>query len=245
MGKGITGIKSITGTTGFTGSNKARDTRGIHEARGTFKVSSIFAAVFEKSVLDPLLAVLDKNQVKFWGTEGTMKYVKVKGYSGKSVVTGFDFDGRVKSLDRLIFARILADRTNKKHLDALRNDLYSSSEAKRSREVSLKSSSRQGRTISTADFEPFDLVVVDLYEPDKNNFPESMDIGGQALIRAAIKNFQNVALAFDEESVRELVAELRKNAGSTILSFRKVQAKSALKFIAERSKLESDLFSKL
>ena len=205
-------------------------------------VKNIFAAVFTKKILDPLLKVLDKNQVKFWGTEGTVKYLKSKGYSAKSVVTGFDFDGRVKSLDRAIFARILADRTNKKHLDALRNDLYSSSEAKRSREVSLKSSSRQARTISTADFEPFDLVVVDLYKPDPKNFPESMDIGGQALIRAAVKNYKNVALAFDEKSIADVVSELKKNNGSTTLEFRKNQAKKAANFIAERAKLEEKIF---
>ena len=124
MGKGITGIKSITGTTGFTGSNKARDTRGIHEARGTFKVSSIFAAVFEKSVLDQLLTVLDKKSVKFWGTEGTVKYLKGKGFDATSVVFGFDFDGRVKSLDRAIFARILTDRTKKNHLLELKRITY-------------------------------------------------------------------------------------------------------------------------
>ena len=208
-------------------------------------VKNIFAAVFTKKILDPLLKVLDKNQVKFWGTEGTVKYLKSKGYSAKSVVTGFDFDGRVKSLDRAIFARILADRTNKKHLDALRNDLYSSSEAKRSREVSLKSSSRQARTISTADFEPFDLVVVDLYKPDPKNFPESMDIGGQALIRAAVKNYKNVALAFDEKRIADVGSELKKYNGSISLQFRKSQAKKSARFISKRCNLELRLITKI
>ena len=194
-------------------------------------VKNIFAAVFTKKILDPLLKVLDLKSVKFWGTEGTMKYVKVKGYSGKSVVGGFDFDGRVKSLDRLIFARILADRTKEKHLEELKKLALNTSE------VSSDS--------SEVSWEPFDLVIVDLYKPDARNFPESMDIGGQALIRAAIKNYQNVALAFDKKSIEGVASELVKNNGSTTLPFRKNQAKSALKFIAERSKLESDLFSKL
>src|SRR3990167_11453516 len=85
------------------------------------QVKNIFAAVFEKKVLDPLLAVLDPKEVRFWGTEGTVKYLKSKSFDAQSVVSGFDFDGRIKSLDRAIFARILADRSNKKHLEELRN----------------------------------------------------------------------------------------------------------------------------
>src|SRR3990167_10070027 len=87
---------------------------------GKIIVNNIFAAIFEKSVLDPLLGVFDKKAVRFWGTEGTVKYLKSKGFSAESVVRGFDFDGRVKSLDRLIFARILADRGEKKHLAELK-----------------------------------------------------------------------------------------------------------------------------
>jgi len=83
--------------------------------------------------------------------------------------------------------------------------------------------------------------VVDLYKPDSQNFPESMDIGGQALIRAAIKNYKNVALAFDAGSIKELAEELRSKRGETSLEFRKAQAKKAAKFIAERASLESKL----
>ena len=54
---------------------------------------NIFAAVSNKSVLDPLLAVVDRKSVKFWGTEGTVQYLKAKGFEAQSVVSGFDFDG--------------------------------------------------------------------------------------------------------------------------------------------------------
>ena len=238
-------------------------------------VNNVFAAVFDKSVLDPLLAVLDKKSVRFWGTEGTVKYLKSRGFSAHSVVRGFDFDGRVKSLDRVNFIRILADRTKKSHMIALRKELsYSSSGAKRSREVASsilsfpcppeagpplaeKRESRTGSRIYSAMrsssfglrvykygmtnsvWEPFDLVIVDLYAPDKKNFPESMDIGGQALIRAAVKNYKNVAVAFDARNINEVASEIKKNNGSTTLSFRKKQAKFALKFIADRGVIES------
>ena len=179
------------------------------------EVRNIFAAVFTKKILDPLLAILDPKEVKFWGTEGTIKYLKSKGFNAQSVVSGFDFDGRVKTIDRNTFIRILADRAKKRHLDELEK----------------------------LGLELIDLVVVDLYKPDSGNFPESMDIGGQALIRAAIKNYKYEALAFDAESILNLVEELKSKRGETSLAFRKAQAKKAAKFIAQRAKLEAELFN--
>src|SRR3972149_12318849 len=189
------------------------------------KVGNIFAAVFDKAVLDPLLVILDKKSVKFWGTEGTVRYLKSKGFSAFSVVAGFDFGGRVKSLDRAIFARILADRTKKSHVLGLE---------KLARLTPGVKSGRNLESTPGVSSVPFDLVIVGLYAPDKKNFPESMDIGGQALIRAAIKNYKNVALAFDASSLASLVRELISNKGSTTLSFRKKQAQKAAEFIASR-----------
>ena len=177
-------------------------------------VKNIFAAVSDKSVLDPLLETFDASSVKFWGTEGTAKYLKSKGFDAQSVVPDFDFDGRVKSLDKKVFAAILADRSKQAHLDGLKK----------------------------LGAEPIDAVIVDLYPLDRNNFPESMDIGGQALIRAAIKNYKYVALAFDASSLAGLVSELVHNNGSTTLNFRKTQAKKAAKFIAERAAIETASF---
>ncbi len=175
-------------------------------------VKNAFAAVFEKKNLNSVLPVLFR--AKFLGTTGTIAYIKSKGYLGRSVVGGFDFDGRVKSLDRKNFAAILADKSNPKHLKELKK----------------------------LGFAPIDLVIVDLYKPDRSNFPETMDIGGQALIRAAIKNYKNVAVVFDAKSIVELAAELKKNSGVTTLAFRKKQAKKALNFIAGRCKLEAGYF---
>lgn len=188
------------------------------------KVKNIFAAVFEKSVLDPLLDITRATQppkpgfgVRFWGTEGTMQYVRSKGFKGMSVVKGFDYGGRVKSLDRDNFVRILADASKESHLAQLKKE----------------------------GLEPVDCVIVDLYAPDPKIFPESMDIGGMSLIRAAIKNYRNVALAFDRQSIKELTAEIKKNNGSTTLEFREKQAQRAAKFIATRAKLEATLFEKI
>lgn len=192
-------------------------------------IRNIFAAVSNKSILDPLLKVLDRKSVRFWGTERTVKYLKQKGFSAESVVGGFDFDGRVKSLDRVVFVRILADRSKRKHLKELKK--------MQSNTPGVGSDSPGVR-----DWELFDLVIVDLYAPDQKIFPESMDIGGQALIRAAVKNYKSVALAFDARSLESLVSEFVRNDRSTTMEFRKKQASKALKFIAKRCKMEAAYF---
>lgn len=178
------------------------------------QVKNLFAAVFDKKSLDKLAVVLKHHGVKVLGTAGTAKYLKTKGVNAKSVLVGFDFEGRVKSLERKNFAAILTDKSKKKHLAEVKK---------------LK-------------VPPIDAVVVDLYKPEKKGFPESMDVGGQALIRAAIKNFENVAVAFDAKSIDDLRWELAKNKGLTTLAFRKRQAGKALKFIATRASLEAGMF---
>ena len=177
------------------------------------KVKNILIAVSNKKTIDKLLPLIKSD--KIWATEGTAKYIKLKVETVNPVALGFDFDGRLKTISRELFARILADRGQATHMAELE---------------------KMG-------VEPFDLVVVDLYKPDSGNFPESMDIGGQALIRAAIKNYKNVALAFDVETIKELVEHLKANQGQTLLVFRKAQAQKAAKFIAQRTKLESELFN--
>ncbi len=180
------------------------------------KIKTAFIAVFDKKNLDSLVPVLKNLKVKVLGTEGTVKYLKAKGVIAKSVVSGFDFDGRVKSLDRKNFAAILADSSKKNHLSQL----------------------------AKLQVRPVDAVVVDLYKPDKKGFPESMDIGGQALIRAAVKNYKFVAVAFDNKSISDLAWELKTNKGETSFNFRKKQAGKALKFIAQRAVLEAKLLNK-
>ncbi|KKT80781.1 MAG: Phosphoribosylaminoimidazolecarboxamide formyltransferase/IMP cyclohydrolase [Candidatus Azambacteria bacterium GW2011_GWA1_44_9] len=216
------------------------------------EVNNVFAAVFEKKRLDSLLDIFGSNSpflsskpgfnIRFWGTRGTVDYIKSKGFSVQSVVSGFDYGGRVKSLHRANFVRILADRSNPKHLEALRREFSNNRYSVNEKSEDNRIDSGQARMTESA---PFDLVVVDLYAPDPSIFPESMDIGGQSLVRAAIKNYQNVALAFDEESIEKLVLELKKNALMTSLAFRKQQAKAAAKFIAQRTKLEAEMFDKV
>lgn len=177
------------------------------------KIKNIFAAVFDKKVLDSIIPLLVYYKINVLGTEGTVKYLKAKGVKARSVVFGFDFDGRVKSLDRKNFIAILADKNNKKHMAELKR----------------------------AKVSPVDAVIVDLYKPDKKNFPETMDIGGQTLIRAAVKNFENVVVCFNKKSIADFEWELKKNKGFVDLKFRRNLAVKALKFIAARCRLEANI----
>ncbi|MBI4037843.1 hypothetical protein HY382_02250, partial [Candidatus Curtissbacteria bacterium] len=192
-----------------------------------YKINNILVSVSNKPSIDVLLPILKENQVKIWATEGTAKYIREEGMEAQSIVSGFDFDGLVKSLDKLILARILADKYKPKHLSELKK---------------LASTSSCHPELVSGSAAPFSAVVVELYKLDQKNFPESMDVGGVTLIRAAIKNFENVALAYDRASIKDLTDHLISNQGSTLLRFRKGQAKKAIKFISERCKLEADLF---
>lgn len=175
------------------------------------RVRTIFVAVFDKTSLEKLVPVLLEYQVKALGTAGTAAHLNSRGVESQSVVEGYEYDGRVKSLGRKNFVAILADKTNSEHMARLKEE----------------------------GVEPIDAVVVGLYKPDKKDFPETMDIGGQALIRAAVKNYANVVVAYDKSSINKLAVELAKNDGETSLAFRKNAARAAAKYIAERAKLEA------
>src|SRR3989344_5975018 len=202
------------------------------------KIKNVLIAVSVKSSIDGVLPVLKEYGVRIWATEGTAKYIKSKGYKATSIVSGFDFDGRVKSLDKLILARVLSDKSKSKHLEELKK----LSSVILSETKNLKKGDPSPSVQDDASAEPFDAVVVELYQLDEKNFPESMDIGGVTLIRAAIKNFSNIALAFDEESIKKLTEHLKINTGSTQSAFRTEQVKKASRFVAQRCNLEAEMF---
>lgn len=179
------------------------------------RVYTVFIAVFDKKNLEKLIPVLLEYKIKALGTSGTVAYLQSRGIEAQSVVEGYEYGGRVKTLGRRSFVAILADKNNTEHVQHLKDE----------------------------GIDPIDAVIVDLYKPDPKNFPETMDIGGQALIRAAAKNYTNVAVAFDRASIAKLAEQLVKHNGETPLSFRKNSARAALKHIAQRTKLEADYFS--
>ena len=127
--------------------------------------------------------------VELFGSDGTAAFLEEQGVSvrGLSELTGHGtlLGGRVKTLHPAIHAGILA------------------------REDQLEELERQG-------FVPFDIVAVNLYafeEAARRDAPvpqavEALDIGGVALIRAAAKNFERVAVLVRTEQYPAILQEL-------------------------------------
>lgn len=133
-------------------------------------------------------------------TGGTAKALTDAGLPviGISEITGFPecLDGRVKTLHPAVHAGLLAMRSNEEHMSQL-----------------------QKLGINT-----IDVVVVNLY-PFKATISkpgvafadavENIDIGGPTMIRAAAKNYQDVAVIVDPKDYERVLSEL-ENGGITL-----------------------------
>ena len=109
------------------------------------------------------------------------------------------FDGRIKTLNHLIYASLLYVRDNNNHKKQF---------------LSLK-------------IPEIDIVVVNLYPFEKylkNNerkkIIEMIDIGGPSLLRAASKNFKYITPIIDIIDYKKLVTNLYKKNGTTDIIIR-------------------------
>ena len=132
-------------------------------------------------------------------TGGTAKLLRAAGLDVKDVseVTGFPemLDGRVKTIHPRVAAGILARRAVPEHMASLGEHAIP----------------------------PIDMVVVNLYDfaaaaaksgATVEELIENIDIGGPTMIRAAAKNYQDVAVVTAVEDYAPLLEELRANGGS-------------------------------
>lgn len=171
-------------------------------------------SVSDKSGLIELASALSASGVQLVSTGSTAKQIADAGIAVTEVskVTGFpeSLDGRVKTLHPAIHGGILAD-------------------------VRLQSHRQQ---LDELGIEAFQLVVVNLYpfvESIKGGARgqeaiEQIDIGGPAMVRAAAKNHDNVAIVVSPSFYPELIAEL--NSGGTSLEFRRKLAVAAFSHTA-------------
>lgn len=169
----------------------------------TVTISSALISVFDKAGLPVLLKTLARHNITLYSTGGTMREIERLGYAVTSVesLTGYPsiLDGRVKTLHPAIFGGILA-RREPRHLEQLK-------------EYKLPA---------------IDLVVVDLYPfeetlrntSDEATIIEKIDIGGVSLLRAAAKNYKDVAV-ISSQSQYESVAEMLEADGSITLEQRR------------------------
>jgi len=149
--------------------------------------------------------------IELVSTGGTRKTLSDAGLKVLDVgdLTGFPemMDGRVKTLHPAVHGGLLAIRGNPAHAEALR--------AHRIR--------------------PIDILVVNLYPfeetvargADFATCIENIDIGGPAMIRAAAKNHDDVAVLTDTDDYAALLAELAQHSGMTTLTLRRKLAAKA------------------
>lgn len=140
------------------------------------------------------LAALGYEILSTGGTAATLKSAGI-AVTNVSDVTGFPecLDGRVKTLHPKIHAGILAMRANPEHM----------------------------ATLERLEINPIDVIAINLY-PFKATIQktgvtleeavENIDIGGPTMIRAAAKNYQDVAVIVDPSDYQAVLAGLKDNA---------------------------------
>lgn len=137
--------------------------------------------------------------VELISTGGTAKMLREAGLTVRDVseVTGFPemLDGRVKTIHPRIAGGMLAMRGKPEHMEA----------------------------IAAHGIPPIDMVVVNLYAFEKvaaeegvtlERLIENIDIGGPTMIRAAAKNYQDVAVVVSPGDYAALSEELKSSGGS-------------------------------
>ena len=175
------------------------------------KIKTALVSVFHKDGLDDIIKMLYADGVEFLSTGGTQSFIESLGIPCKAVedLTGYPsiLGGRVKTLHPKVFGGILNRRDNE-------------SDASQIAEYEIPS---------------IDLVIVDLYPfeqtvasgAEESAIIEKIDIGGISLIRAAAKNFNDVAIVASKGQYGILLDILRRNGAKTTLEDRRLLAREA------------------
>jgi phosphoribosylaminoimidazolecarboxamide formyltransferase/IMP cyclohydrolase len=163
------------------------------------KIQRVLLSVTDKTGVLEFARGLSGLGAELISTGGTARLIRDAGIPVKDVseVTGFPemLDGRVKTLHPKVAGGILAIRSHADHMEAL---------------------AAHGIT-------PIDMVVVNLYQFEKaaakegitrEELIENIDIGGPTMIRAAAKNYQDVAVVVAPSDYAAILEELRANGGA-------------------------------
>jgi phosphoribosylaminoimidazolecarboxamide formyltransferase / IMP cyclohydrolase len=156
-------------------------------------------SVTDKSGVVEFARALTNLGVEVLSTGGTYRALKEAGVAPlREVADVTEFpemlDGRVKTIHPRIAGGILAMRSRPEHM----------------------------RAIAEHGIPPIDLVCVNLYEFEKiaakkdaplEELIENIDIGGPTMIRAAAKNWQDVAVVTAASDYAAIVAELQASGG--------------------------------
>jgi phosphoribosylaminoimidazolecarboxamide formyltransferase/IMP cyclohydrolase len=175
------------------------------------RVTRALLSVSDKAGLIEFAQALSRHGVDLVSTGGTAKAIAAAGLQVTDVsdLTGFPemMDGRVKTLHPKVHGGLLAIRDNAEHARAMKDHGIA----------------------------PIDLLVVNLYPfeatVDKGagfaDCIENIDIGGPAMIRAAAKNHDDVAVVVEPQDYQTVLDELDANNGATTLTLRRRLAAKA------------------
>jgi phosphoribosylaminoimidazolecarboxamide formyltransferase / IMP cyclohydrolase len=175
------------------------------------RVTRALLSVSDKTGLIDFARALAGHGIDLVSTGGTAKAIAAAGLKVTDVseLTGFPemMDGRVKTLHPKVHGGLLAIRGNREHAQAM-----------------------QDHGIA-----PIDLLVVNLYPfeatVDKGagfeECIENIDIGGPAMIRAAAKNHDDVAVVVESDDYQAVLDELAAHKGATTLALRRRLAAKA------------------
>lgn len=191
------------------------------------KIQSALISVFYKDGLDELVKELASQGATIYSTGGTEKFINDLGIKTVAVesVTGHPsiFGGRVKTLHPRIFGGILYRR-------------------------SLEEDRAQA---AQYEIPSIDLVIVDLYPfeqtlasgADHAAIIEKIDVGGPSMIRAAAKNYADVAVVANKDLYAPLTKMLREQNGSTTEDQRRDMAAAAFAVTAAYDKAIAAYFA--
>src|ERR1700691_3403670 len=175
------------------------------------RASRALISVSDKSGVIEFARALAGYGIALISTGGTRKTLSDAGLKVLDVsdLTGFPemMDGRVKTLHPAVHGGLLGIRGKAAHAEAMR----------------------------AHKIQPIDLLVVNLYPfeetvargADFADCIENIDIGGPAMIRAAAKNHDDVAVLVDAADYAALLEELAQHGGMTTLALRRRLAAKA------------------
>ena len=174
------------------------------------EVKRALLSVADKAGLAEFAQRLSSQGVELIASGGTARALREGGLTitDHSEITGFEhlLGGRVKTLHPHVHAAILARRDDPEQTEELAQNGIA----------------------------PIDLVVVNLYPfsvevdhqtPDDESM-EWVDIGGEALIRAAAKNFQFTGIVVDPEDYADVCQEMETAGGLKENTSRRLAAKA-------------------
>ncbi len=161
-------------------------------------IARVLISVTDKTGIIEFASALSAMGAELISTGGTARMIREAGIPVADVsdVTGFPemLDGRVKTMHPKIAGGILAMRGNPEHMAA----------------------------IGAHGIAPIDMVVVNLYRFEEvaakagahlEELIENIDIGGPTMLRAAAKNYQDVAVVVSPADYPALIEEMRASGG--------------------------------